>query len=82
MSTLLAFLKMPQNRGIFFWIKFYWNEFLKGLYSKKVKSPKYDWKGIKTSHTYTPEGWSKENCFEFLGKEYSGRVMKRFMDKP
>lgn len=81
MSTLLAFLKLPKNRGIFFWIKYYWNQFLDAIYHRKV-SNKVDnsWKGVKISKTITPEGWNSENAFEFLGKEYNGTIMKRFKD--
>jgi hypothetical protein len=51
------------------------------IYEKKV-SNKIDnsWKGVKLSNTITPKGWSSENAFEFLGKEYNGLIMKRYTD--
>lgn len=38
------------------------------------------WKGVKISKTITPEGWSSENAFKFLEKEYKDLKMKRFKD--
>lgn len=81
MSTLLNYLKLPNNKSLFWWIKYYWNHFLEAIYEKKT-SNKIDnsWKKLKISYTIKPERWSKENAFEYLGKEYSGIIMKRFMD--
>jgi hypothetical protein len=60
MSTLLAYLKLPNNKGVIWWVKFYWNEFLKAIYEKKV-SNKIDksWVGIKTQSTYKPSFYPK-----------------------
>jgi hypothetical protein len=35
---------------------------------------------IKIAKTITPEGWTSENAFEYLGKEYNGRIMKGYKD--
>jgi len=81
MSTLLNYLKLPNNKGLFYWLKFYYNEFLTAIYQRKV-SDKVDnsWKKLKIAKTITPEGWTSENAFEYLGKEYNGRIMKGYKD--
>lgn len=82
MSTLLNYLKLPNNKSLLWWIKYYWNHFLEAAYEKKVSNNiDNSWKNIKISHTITPKGWSEKNAFEFLSKEYDGIIMKRFMDK-
>ena len=100
MSTLLNYIKSPNNKGLFWWIKYYWNEFLITIYQKKTKPMDDSWKStIKVSKTEFPEGLPKEakfayylngvrnknkvendKAFEFLGKEYSGIMFKRFKD--
>lgn len=82
MSTLLKFINTTRKRGLFWWFKFYWNAFLIFLYSKKESKANKDWVGIKVQSKVVPEGWTSENAFEFLGKEYNGIIMKRFIDKP
>lgn len=81
MSTLLQFLQKERNLNWKFWFSYYWNQFLNAIYQRKMSNnTDNSWKNIKISHTITPEGWDKENTFEFLGKEYSGLIMKRFKD--
>ena len=82
MSTLLKFINTTRKRGFTWWLRYYWNHLLIMLYSKKVQKPNKDWVGIKVQSKIVPEGWTPENAFEFLGKEYSGIIMKGFMDKP
>lgn len=85
MSTIFNFLQTKNNRGIIWWFKFYWNELLNSIYQRKVSS-KVDnsWKGVKIKHTITPEGWSSENAFGYLEKEWGKnedfKVFKRFKD--
>lgn len=81
MSTLLNYLKLPNNKSLLWWIKYYWTHFLDAIYEKKV-SNKIDnsWKKIKLSHSVVPEGYNSENAFSFLEKEYEGTIMKRFKD--
>jgi len=81
MSTLKEFLTKTRKRGLFWWLSFYKEYILSLIYEKKV-SNKIDnsWKGVKLSKTIMPEGWTEKGAFEFLGKEYSGLVMKRFKD--
>ncbi len=81
MSTLKEFLTTTRKRGLFWWLSFYKEYILSLIYEKKV-SNKIDnsWKGVKLSKTITPKGWSSENAFEFLGKEYNGLIMKRYTD--
>lgn len=81
MSTLKEFLTTTRKRGLFWWLSFYKEYILSLIYEKKV-SNKIDnsWKGVKLSKTITPKGWTKDNAFEFLGKEYSGLIMKRYTD--
>lgn len=80
MSTLLNYLKLPNNKGLFYWIKFYYNEFLTAIYQRKVSEIDNSWKGIKIAKTITPEGWSKDNAFKYLEKEWDGKIMRRFKD--
>ena len=76
MSRLLSYLNTPNNRGIFYWLKYH----LSGLFEKKPIPNKKDWVGLKINHSVVPEGWTSENAFEFSGKEYQGIFMKRFKD--
>jgi len=78
MSTLLNYLKLPNNKSLLWWIKYYWTHFLDAIYEKKV-SNKIDnsWKVIKVSKTITPEGWTSENAFQYLNEQYKGKVWKR-----
>jgi hypothetical protein len=39
------------------------------------------WKKLKIAYSIIPEGWTKEECFKFLQKEYSGRIMKGYTYK-
>lgn len=81
MSTLLNFINSTRKRGLFWWLSYFWNELLNNIYERKV-SNKVDnnWKGIKISKTIVPEGWTKENAFSYLEKEYKGMNFKRFKD--
>lgn len=83
MSTIFEFVKKNRTRGVFWWLKYYWNELLTSIYQRKV-SNKIDnsWKGIKIAKTIIPKGWTKENAFEFLGKEWSKehKHMKAYKD--
>jgi hypothetical protein len=81
MSTIFNFLQTKNNRGIFWWIRFYYEEFLNSIYQRKV-SNKIDnsWKKLKIAKTITPEGWSKDNAFKHLEKEWDGKIMRRFKD--
>ena len=78
MSTLLNYLKLPNNKSLLWWIKYYWTHFLDAIYHRKV-SNKVDnsWKVIKVSKTITPEGWTSENAFQYLNEQYKGKVWKR-----
>jgi len=81
MSSLLEFLQKERKLSFTFWFKYYWNNILNTIYEKKV-SNKIDnsWKKLKIAKTITPEGWTSENAFEYLGKEYNGRIMKGYKD--
>lgn len=80
MSTLQQFLS-KNSKGMWYYTKIFWKEFLNNFKFNKM-SNKMDnsWKGIKLSHTITPEGWSKENAFSYLNNEYKGMILKRFKD--
>ena len=83
MSSLLQFLQKERKLSFIFWFKYYWNNILNTFYEKKVSS-KIDnsWKKIKLSHSVVPEGYSSENAFSFLEKEYEkeGIKMLRYKD--
>lgn len=79
MSSLLEFLQKERKLNWKFWFKYYHQHLLEFIYSKKIK-PDDSWKGIKLKSTVIPQGWSSENAFEFLGKEYNGIMFKRFKD--
>lgn len=80
MNTLLNYLKSPNNKGVIWWFRFYWNNFLSNIYEQKVKQNNKDYVGIKLQSSVIPEGWTSENAFEYLGKEYNGRIMKGYKD--
>lgn len=79
-KTLLTWLNSTQKKSFWYYWKLFWKEFWSNFGTKDVKINN-DWKGIKLSKTIIPEGWTKENAFKYLGKEYEGTVMKRFTDK-
>lgn len=79
MSSLLEFLQKERKLNWKFWFKYYHQHILGIIYSKRVKENN-SWKGIKVSKTVTPEGWSSENAFEYLGEEYKGMIFKRYKD--
>lgn len=79
MSSLLEFLQKERKLNWKFWFRYYHQHILDFIYNKKVNKDD-SWKGIKIFKTITPEGWTKEKAFEYLGKEYSGTIMKRFKD--
>lgn len=61
MSTLLNYLKLPNNKSLLWWIKYYWNHFLDAVYEKKV-SNKVDnsWKGVKIAKTIFPDNFPED----------------------
>lgn len=71
MSTLLNYLKLPNNKSLLWWMKFYWNYFLTSLYEQKV-SNKTDnsWKNIKLLHSIYPDNMPKEFIVEY---DYNAR---------
>lgn len=77
MSSLLEFLQKERKLNWKFWFKYYHQHLLEFIYSKRVKNDD-SWKGIKIKSSVIPEGWNRENCFEYLGKEYNGRIMKGY----
>lgn len=79
MSSLLEFLQKERKLNWKFWFKYYHQHILNWIYNKNTEKDN-SWKGVKLSKTITPEGWNSENAFEFLGKEYNGRIMKGFKD--
>lgn len=81
MSTLKEFLTTTRKRNILWWLEYYRNYVLSLIYEKKV-SNKVDnsWKGVKLSKTITPTGWTRDNAFLHLNKEFQGTTMKRFKD--
>jgi len=83
MSTLEKFLKTTYNRGVLWWVKFYWNNILLNIYTQKPKQNNKDWVGIKVNRSIIPEGWSKEQAFTYLNEQYSkeSRIMLGYKDK-
>lgn len=80
MTTLINFTKTKSPKGVFYWFKFYWFHILEAIYSKKVSKKVDNWKGIKVNKSVYPKGWTSENAFKYLEKEYNGKIMKRFAD--
>lgn len=81
MSSLLEFLQKERKLNWKFWFRYYHQHLLSWVYSKNKKENN-SWKGIKIAKTTTPEGWTKENAFEYLEVEYKKEkmIMKRFKD--
>ena len=81
MSTLQEFLQNTRKRNLGWWFSYYKQYLLNLIYEKKVSNVDDSWKDrIKTKEPIIPQGWTSEGAFEFLGKEYSGLVMKKFKD--
>ena len=66
MSTLLKFLEVPLNRGIFYWLKFWFFGFINSLKSRKM-SNKIDnnWKNVKIKSTVFPDNMPTEVKLEY-----------------
>lgn len=79
-TTLRQFLDSKNPNGIFTIIKWYWNHLLEFIYTKEVSNKVDNWKGVKIKSSEIPEGWTSQNAFKFLEKEYEGKTMKRFAD--
>lgn len=83
MSTILDFLKKTRKRNFFWWLKYYWNEFLITLYAKKETKIDDSWKGIKISKSEYPIN-NYENLTEMEKLELFGKMClenKLFLQK-
>lgn len=84
MNTLLNYLKSPNNKGVIWWVRFYYKNLLSNIYAQKVKQNNKDYVGIKLQSSVIPEGWSRDNAFKYLEKEWRKdedfKVFKRFKD--
>ncbi len=81
MSTIFNFLQTKNNRGIFWWIRFYYEEFLNSIYQRKV-SNKIDnnWKGVRIQSSYYPSLYpkkNKNNVFLYLELQNQHKIWKR-----
>ena len=79
MSSLLEFLQKERKLNWKFWFRYYHQHILGLIYKGNIKQDN-SWKGVKISKTVTPEGWTKEKAFEYLGEQYSGTIMKAYKD--
>ena len=81
MSTLQEFLQKTKTRGLIWWLKYYWNNILETIYEKKTSNVDDSWKDkIKTKEPIVPQGWTRDNAFLHLNKEFQGTTMKRYKD--
>lgn len=80
----MQFINKPRNKKISWWLRFYWNNLLSNIYEQKVKQNNKDYVGIKLQSSIIPEGWSRDNAFKYLEKEWRKdedfKVFKRFKD--
>ena len=81
MSTLQEFLQNTRKRNLGWWFSYYKQYLLNLIYEKKVSNVDDSWKDrIKTKEPIVPEGWTRDNAFLHLNKEFQGTTMKRYKD--
>lgn len=82
MSTLQEFLQKTKTRSVLWWLKYYWNNILETIYEKKVSNNvDNSWKNsLRVTKSIYPEGWTRDNAFLHLNKQYQGTIMKRYKD--
>lgn len=82
MSTLQEFLQNTRKRNIGWWFNYYKKYLLSLIYEKKVSNNvDNSWKNnLKVTKSIYPDGWTRDNAFLHLNKEYQGTIMKRYKD--
>ena len=78
MNTLKELLESNRKSAFYYW-KIFWNRFYAWFEEPKPVNEK-DWVGLKIHHSVIPKGWTSENAFKFLQKEYEGKIMIAYKD--